>query len=171
MFLTWTTESRQCFASFGIPMHVNVLCIRTFSRSVHFTYSYYGYVSFSRRVENIKVKKIIKVSYLNYRESSVFRVFRDSYACERFTYQNVFQIRTFHIFVLCVRVFLSSCWKYITQEGNKCFVLKLPRVVNVLHVSGFLCMWTFYVSERFPDPYISHIRIMCMCLSLLVLKT
>ena len=32
-------------------------------------------VSFSPRVENLKVKKVIKVSYLNYRESSVFRVF------------------------------------------------------------------------------------------------
>ena len=40
-------------------------------------------VSFSLRVENLKVKKVIKVSNLNYRESLVFR---DSYACERFTY-------------------------------------------------------------------------------------
>ena len=32
-------------------------------------------VSLSPRVENLKVKKVIKVSYLNYRESSVFRVF------------------------------------------------------------------------------------------------
>ena len=39
-----------------------------------------------------KVKKIIKVSYLNYRESSVFRVFRDSYACERFTYPYILRI-------------------------------------------------------------------------------
>ena len=29
----------------------------------------------SPRVENLKVKKVIKVSYLNYGESSVFRVF------------------------------------------------------------------------------------------------
>ena len=39
-------------------------------------------VYLSPRVENLKVKKVIKVSYLNYRESSVFR---DSYAYERFT--------------------------------------------------------------------------------------
>ena len=32
-------------------------------------------VSLSPCVENLKVKKVIKVSYLNYRESSVFRVF------------------------------------------------------------------------------------------------
>ena len=127
-------------------------------------------MSFSLRVENIKVKKVINVSYLNYRESSVFRIFRDFYACERFMYQNVFQIRTFHIFALGVCVILPSCWKHKSQEGNKCFVPELPRVVSVSHVSGFLCMWTFYVSERFPDPYISHIRIMGMCLSLLVLK-
>ena len=171
MFRTWTTESRQFFASFGILMHVNVLCIRTFSRSVHFTYSYYVHVSFFPRVENIKVKKVINVSFINYRESSVFRIFWDSYACERFMYQNVFQIRTFHIFVLWVCVFLSSCWKHKSQEDNKSFVPELPRVVSVSRLSGFLCMWTFYVSERFPDPYISHIRIMGMCLSLLVLKT
>ena len=42
-------------------------------------------VSLSSRVERLKFKKVIKVSYLNYRESSVFRVFRDSYAYERFT--------------------------------------------------------------------------------------
>ena len=30
-------------------------------------------VSLSPRVENLKIKKVIKVSYLNYRESSVFR--------------------------------------------------------------------------------------------------
>ena len=40
-------------------------------------------VSLSPRVENLKVKKVIKVSYLNYRESSVFR---DSYVYERSTY-------------------------------------------------------------------------------------
>ena len=47
----------------------------------------------SPRVENLKVKKVIKVSYLNYRESSVFRVFRDSYAYERFTDSNILRIR------------------------------------------------------------------------------
>ena len=36
--------------------------------------------------KNLNLKKVIKVSYLNYRKSSVFRVFRDSYACECFTY-------------------------------------------------------------------------------------
>ena len=41
------------------------------------------------------------------RESSVFR---DSYACERSTYQNVFQIRTFHIFILLNRLCLTA-WK------------------------------------------------------------
>ena len=39
-------------------------------------------VSLSPRVENLKVKQVIKVSYLNYRESSVFR---DSYTWEHFT--------------------------------------------------------------------------------------
>ena len=40
-------------------------------------------VSLSPHVENLKVKKVIKVLYLNYRESSVFR---DSYAGKHFTY-------------------------------------------------------------------------------------
>ena len=30
---------------FGLSMHVNVLRIRKFSRSVHFTYSYHGYIT------------------------------------------------------------------------------------------------------------------------------
>ena len=42
-------------------------------------------------------------------------------------------------------VSLSSCWKPKSQGGNKSFVPELPRVVSV---SGFLCMWTFYVSEH-----------------------
>ena len=50
-------------------------------------------VSLSPRVENLKVKKVIKVSYLNYRESSVFRVFQDSYASERSTYRYISHIR------------------------------------------------------------------------------
>ena len=54
------------------------------------TVSIVNTVSLSPRVENLKVKKVIKVSYLNYRESTVFR---DSYACERFTYLNVLRIR------------------------------------------------------------------------------
>ena len=39
-----------------------------------------NWVSLFPRDENLKVKKVIKVSYLNYRESSVSRLFRDSYA-------------------------------------------------------------------------------------------
>ena len=50
-------------------------------------------VSLSPCVENLKVKEVIKVSYLNYRESSVFCVFRDSYACGRFTYMYISRIR------------------------------------------------------------------------------
>ena len=46
--------------------------------------------------KNLKVKKITKVSYLNYRESSVFR---DSYAYERFIRPYILQIRILHIFV------------------------------------------------------------------------
>ena len=42
--------------------------------------------SLSPHVENLKVKKVIKVSNLNYRESSVFQ---DSYAWERFTDQYI----------------------------------------------------------------------------------
>ena len=41
-----------------------------------------------------QVKKVIKVSYLNYRESSVFRVFRYSYTYVHFTYYilNILQL-------------------------------------------------------------------------------
>ena len=59
-------------------------------------------LSLSPRVENLKVKKVIKVSYLNYRESSVFRMFRDSHAYERFT----------HLYISHIRIWLrytSSC--------------------------------------------------------------
>ena len=47
-------------------------------------------VSLSPRVENLKVKKVIKVWYLNCRESLVFR---DSYAYERFTDLYILYIR------------------------------------------------------------------------------
>ena len=53
-------------------------------------------VSLSPRAENLKVKKVIKVSYLNYRDSSVFR---DSDCCERSTYLNISHIRILVIFV------------------------------------------------------------------------
>ena len=36
------------------------------------------------RVENLKVKKIIKVSYLNLESRQCFECFSDSHACERF---------------------------------------------------------------------------------------
>ena len=39
-------------------------------------------------------------------------------------------------------VSLSSCRKTKTQEVNKRFVPELPRVVSV---SGFLCIWIFYI--------------------------
>ena len=52
-------------------------------------------VSLSPHVENLKVKKVIKVSYLNSRESSVFR---DSFACERFTYVYISHIRILVLF-------------------------------------------------------------------------
>ena len=48
--------------------------------------------------KNLKVKKVIKVSYLNDRELSVFRVFRDSDACERSRYQYISRIRILVLF-------------------------------------------------------------------------
>ena len=38
-------ESRQCFAYFEIPMHVNVLRISIFYISIYFTYLYHGYAT------------------------------------------------------------------------------------------------------------------------------
>ena len=67
-------------------------------------------VSLSPRVENLNLKKVIKVPYLNYRESSVFRVFFgipiDIRTC--FTYQNISHIRVMDISDL-----------YIIFEGHK----------------------------------------------------
>ena len=54
-------------------------------------------VFLSPRVENLKVKTVIKVSYLNYRESSVFRVF--------------FRI-PMHVNVLQIRIFAYSVYPY-----------------------------------------------------------
>ena len=51
-------------------------------------------VSLYPRVENLKVKKVKNVSYLNYRDSSVFRV------CFGIPmHMNVLQIRIFHVSV------------------------------------------------------------------------
>ena len=60
-------------------------------------------VSLSPRVENLKVKKVIKgfVPELP-RVVSVSSVFRDSYAYEHFTcfiYAHILQIRIFHVFI------------------------------------------------------------------------
>ena len=54
-------------------------------------------VCLSPRVENLKVKKVIKVSYLNNRESSVLR---DFYAYEYFTYLCVLHIRIFDVYLM-----------------------------------------------------------------------
>ena len=53
--------------------------------------------------KNLKVKKVIKVSYLNYGESSVFRVFRDSYACERSPHPYI-------------RIFYKPTFEYVTMS-------------------------------------------------------
>ena len=53
-------------------------------------------VFLSPRVENLKVKKVIKSFVPEPSESSVFRVFRDSYACERSPHP---YIRIFYISV------------------------------------------------------------------------
>ena len=52
-------------------------------------------------------------------------------------------------------VSLSSCWKPKSQEGNKSFVPELPRVVSV---SGFLCIWTFYISVYFTHSYLAMLH-------------
>ena len=63
----WLRDAPRVVGSDGAVSIVKIVCL-----------------SLSPRVENLKVKKVIKVSYLNYRESSVFWVFRES--CERSTY-------------------------------------------------------------------------------------
>ena len=63
-------------------------------------------VSLFPSVENLKVKKVIKVSYLN-QESR--RVIRDSYACERSTYRYISHI--------CIMAILQLFWmKFSTHS-------------------------------------------------------
>ena len=56
-------------------------------------------VSLSSRVENLKVKKVIKVSYLNQESRQCFECFSDSYACERLT----------HLYISIISSSSSSC--------------------------------------------------------------
>ena len=52
---------------------------------------------------------------------------------------------------LSLRVEKRKC-----QEGNKSFVPELKKFVSV---SGFLCIWTFYVSVYFVYPYHGYITV------------
>ena len=51
------------------------------------------YLSLSPRVENLKVKTVIKVSYLNQESRQCFECFSDPYAYEHFTYPYISHIR------------------------------------------------------------------------------
>ena len=62
-------------------------------------------MSLSPRVENLKVKKVIKVSNLNYRESSVFRV--------------CFGIPT-HVNISCICIFYITTSGYVTDSVIHC---------------------------------------------------
>ena len=50
----------------------------------------------------------------------------------------------------CISLSLSSCRKTKSQKVNKRFVPELKKVDSV---SGFLCIWTFYVSVYFTHSY------------------
>ena len=69
-------------------------------------------VSLSPRVENLKVKKVIKVLYLNYRESSVF--FGIS------MHMNILRICKFYIFVFWICYTKRFCSKF---KGWRTFLL------------------------------------------------
>ena len=92
-------------------------------------------VSFSPRVEKLKVKKWINVSYLNYRESSVFRVF----PC---------------IFWLCyiyMYIYVCVCVYFSFHRFLQCFEITHPiRIINIV-----VCKLHPHMSERM----ISHTRI------------
>ena len=49
---------------------------------------------------------------------------------------------------------LSSCKQPKSQEGNKSFE---PEVKHVVSVSGFICMWTFYISVYFTYSYFEYV--------------
>ena len=57
---SWVYEMQESCQCFAIPMHVNVLRIRTFSRSVHFTYSYYGYVTLIQTTALLRSARILR---------------------------------------------------------------------------------------------------------------
>ena len=68
-------------------------------------------VSLPPRVENLKVKKVIKVSYLNQESRQCFECFSDSYAFEDFTYIRIFCISVYYGFMTCILDFMwKVCW-------------------------------------------------------------
>ena len=58
--------------------------------------------------------------------------------------------------VKIVSLSLSSCRKTKSQECNKSFVPELKKVVSV---SGFLCIWTVYMSVYFTHSYLGLILV------------
>ena len=76
-------------------------------------------VSLSPRVVNLKVKKVIKVSYLNYRESLVFRVFF-GFLCMWTFYRYVYWYILHNHIWLCyiLSTFPFFLWRSYAFEGG-----------------------------------------------------
>ena len=94
-------------------------------------------VSLSPRVENLKVKKVIKVSYLNYQGSSVFR---DSNAYERFT----------HPYICIFYIFIS--WSYLAMLHNEFPRYDTKQSDSEAPVLELWEMWSISLLPFIPDP-------------------
>ena len=108
-------------------------------------------VSVSPLVENLKVKKVIKVSYLN-QESR--QVFRDSYASEYFTHP---YICISNIFVLLICYRITSISRLKKSSAYVAFyvppTLKPPQQSFSLTFPTFLTLSQF--SERCCEDFLS----------------
>ena len=76
-------------------------------------------VSLAPRVENLKVKKVIKVSYLNYGKSSVFRVFF-GFLCRWTFYRSVYFTYSYYDYTTLWTFYRSV---YFTYSYYGCYVI------------------------------------------------
>ena len=91
-------------------------------------------LSLSPRVEDLKVNKVIKVSYLNKESRQCFESFSDSYAHERFTYPYILCIVIKAILQMCVCVCVCVCVAVVLDFTNGYFS----------SVCMWLCVWGIF---------------------------
>ena len=79
-------------------------------------------VSLSSRVENLKVKKVINVSYLNYRESSVFRAFF-GFLCLWTFYTSVYLTYVYISYILIMDILQLVVWALCVKLNKVHYIL------------------------------------------------